>query len=349
MFCANCGNTVSEGSPFCVTCGNRVAAAHADERAAGAATPAAEVARYAGFWRRVGASVIDSALMLGVLVVALLAMSAAGMAEATVATVYSFSSWIGGWLYFALMHSSSYQATIGKRAVGIKVTGLAGERIGFARATGRYFATILSSLTLFIGFAMAGFTERRQALHDKLAGTLVVSKNATPQAVATGLQAPQVSGGIVALAVIASLVPITGILAAITIPAYQDYLIRSQVAEGLTAAAAYTAAVAEAHATGRAFEEIQSDTVEVASAAGSRFVSAISIQEGGVLIEFGGESSEHLAGTRLLLVPGSTATGDLVWICGHASVPDGVTPAIRAHAQYTSVDAKYLPSTCRGE
>ena len=347
MFCAKCGVSVLEGSQFCVSCGSPVAATAVAERSPVTAPLAADVARYAGFWRRVGASAIDSVLLMGGLIVAVIAMSVAGMNDETLGRVYIVASWIGSWLYYALMHSSSYQATIGKRAVGIKVTDLTGERIGFWHATGRQLATILSSLTLFIGFAMAGFTERRQALHDKVAGTLVVSKNATPQAIATGLQAPQVSGGVVALAVIASLVPVTGILAAIAIPAYQDYLIRSQVAEGLTAAAAYKAAVAEAHAAGRPFEEIQSDTVEVATAASSRYVSAISITDGVVLVEYGGDANEHLAGTQLLLVPGVTAGEDVVWVCGLAAVPDGVTPAIRAHAQYTSVEPKYLPSTCR--
>src|SRR5271156_767131 len=80
------------------------------------------------------------------------------------------------WLYFALMESSVWQATLGKRALGLSVTGLAGRRIGFGRATGRYFAKILSSLTLFIGYMMAGFTEKKQALHDIIAGTLVLRK-----------------------------------------------------------------------------------------------------------------------------------------------------------------------------
>jgi uncharacterized RDD family membrane protein YckC len=56
------------------------------------------------------------------------------------------------------------------------VTDLEGRRIGFGRATGRYFAKILSSLTLFIGYLMAGFTEKKQALHDMIAGTLVLRK-----------------------------------------------------------------------------------------------------------------------------------------------------------------------------
>ncbi len=80
------------------------------------------------------------------------------------------------WLYFALMESSPRQATLGKQALGIMVTDLAGQRISFARATGRFFAKILSGLILWIGYVMAAFTERKQALHDLLASCLVVAK-----------------------------------------------------------------------------------------------------------------------------------------------------------------------------
>jgi uncharacterized RDD family membrane protein YckC len=79
------------------------------------------------------------------------------------------------WLYFAKLESSARQATIGKRALGIAVTDLAGRRISFGRATGRYFAKFLSSVAA-IGFLMAGFTARKQALHDMIAGCLVVRR-----------------------------------------------------------------------------------------------------------------------------------------------------------------------------
>jgi len=79
----------------------------------------------------------------------------------------------GSWLYEAFMLSSPYQATLGKMIFGMKVTDLNGNRISFARATGRHFAKWLSTLILWIGFIMVGFTDRKQGLHDMLAGTLV--------------------------------------------------------------------------------------------------------------------------------------------------------------------------------
>lgn len=84
---------------------------------------------------------------------------------------------VGGWLYHALMESSTKQGTLGKMAVGIKVTDLNGNRLTFARATGRWFSKILSSMTLTVGYIIAGFTEKKQALHDFVAGTLVVVGN----------------------------------------------------------------------------------------------------------------------------------------------------------------------------
>jgi uncharacterized RDD family membrane protein YckC len=81
---------------------------------------------------------------------------------------------IGHWLYEALLTSSSWQGTVGKRILRLKVTDEAGNRIGFGRATGRFFGKILSHLILWIGFIMIAFTDRKRGLHDMMAGTLVM-------------------------------------------------------------------------------------------------------------------------------------------------------------------------------
>lgn len=132
-------------------------------------------------------------------------------------------------LYYALMESSSSQATIGKMALGIKVTDRNGHRLSFGHALGRWFSAALSHLTLWIGFLMAGFTDRKRALHDLVAGTLVVDKWAFtphPERQQRGL------GGcvIVFLVVVVGFggLGLIGILAAIAIPAYQDYTERAR-------------------------------------------------------------------------------------------------------------------------
>jgi uncharacterized RDD family membrane protein YckC len=86
----------------------------------------------------------------------------------------SIISLIVPWFYYSGLESSKWQATVGKRVLNMKVTDLEGHRISFARATGRYFAKIISSLIFLIGYFMIGWTRRKQGLHDKLADTLVV-------------------------------------------------------------------------------------------------------------------------------------------------------------------------------
>jgi uncharacterized RDD family membrane protein YckC len=138
---------------------------------------------YAGFWRRVAAWILDI-LVLGIVTVPLNLAFGDGAGSDSMAyspEAQSISTALG-WLYFALMESSTKQATLGKMALGIMVTDLEGRRIGFGKATGRYFAKILSALILLIGFLMVAFTARKQGLHDILAGTLVVKGQAPSQA-----------------------------------------------------------------------------------------------------------------------------------------------------------------------
>ena len=80
------------------------------------------------------------------------------------------------WLYFAIMESSKTQGTLGKMALNIKVTDYNGDRISFARATGRYFGKIISSMIFMIGYIIAGFTDKKQALHDMIASCYVIKE-----------------------------------------------------------------------------------------------------------------------------------------------------------------------------
>lgn len=158
---------------------------------------------------------------------------------------------IGAGLYYALMESSANQATVGKMALGIKVTDLDGRRLEFPRALLRWSAAALSYVTLYIGFLMAAFTERKQALHDVLVGTRVVDKWAytdAPERQQRGL-----SGCLVAFLVGMALMialAVLGIVAAIAIPAYQDYSHRARIAEALHTAAPLKLRVSEIVAAG---------------------------------------------------------------------------------------------------
>jgi uncharacterized RDD family membrane protein YckC len=206
MFCSRCGIQVVEGKRFCQACGQEVGAAvTATAAIAGSLSqPIAGTARvsaslpYGGFWARFVASVVDGLILVipfWLVVFALIFMFGGfGMmlhrnpvdpraAAAFLAPMFMLfflgmlAFVVLEWLYFAIMESSERQATFGKSVMSLRVTDYEGQRISFGHATGRFFAKIISGLIPFaIGYIMAGFTEKKQALHDLIAGTLVLKK-----------------------------------------------------------------------------------------------------------------------------------------------------------------------------
>jgi uncharacterized RDD family membrane protein YckC len=162
---------------------------------------AAPGVQFAGFWLRVVAYVIDSIVMaLAFMAIFIPFAVMTGLVAALgnihpgedprdvsaalgatfflgLFTIVSLGI-VGGWLYHAKMESSKWQATLGKKAVNLRVTDLNGARITFGRASGRHFAKIITGLIpLGVGFMLAGLTERRQALHDMIASCLVLRDN----------------------------------------------------------------------------------------------------------------------------------------------------------------------------
>jgi uncharacterized RDD family membrane protein YckC len=224
VYCVKCGTQAAEGTRFCKRCGAELrlpeqAAAGAAPQAAPApagypaaasapmpapqaaaypAAPAVALApegapRYAGFWRRVWAALVDGivAVLLWAVFSAgyelaaaawlgsrefapdgrelLGALSAISMGRSVLFAVIAFA-------YFALAEASPVRATLGKRLLGMRVTKLDGSRVGVVRSVARNLLKGLSAVVLMIGFAMAGFTKRKQALHDLLTRTLVVRR-----------------------------------------------------------------------------------------------------------------------------------------------------------------------------
>jgi uncharacterized RDD family membrane protein YckC len=127
---------------------------------------------YAEFWDRARAVVLDG----GILFLATETVSRLGDFR-TNESANSLFQFMAIWMYFAAFESSGFQATLGKKAMGIIVTDLKGKRISFGRASVRYLAKTLSFSIMLIGFFMAAFTERKQALHDILANCLVVYRD----------------------------------------------------------------------------------------------------------------------------------------------------------------------------
>ncbi|WP_374763698.1 RDD family protein [Yunchengibacter salinarum] len=133
---------------------------------------------YAGFWLRAVAYALDliALTLVSFLIIFVLGVLGGagliGVMDPNSPAINLLSALVG-WLYFAGFESSEQQATPGKKVLKLIVTDEAGNRLTFLRATGRHLGKILSALILLIGFFMAGWTARKQALHDKLAGTLV--------------------------------------------------------------------------------------------------------------------------------------------------------------------------------
>ena len=198
MFCSRCGLRVEEGVRYCANCGQEVGLPVTPPQVAAnvpVAAPVLAPQRYAGFWLRFVAHLIDG-VVLGIpffLIVMLPIFLFGGLhllarrglvgppdPVFVVAIIFRFFFIIAlfvvaQWLYFAGMESSAREATFGKAAMSLRVTGLTGQHLTFGHATGRFFAKIITGLIpLGIGYFMAGFTEKKQALHDMIAGTLVL-------------------------------------------------------------------------------------------------------------------------------------------------------------------------------
>lgn len=151
-------------------------------------------------------------------------------------------------------------------------------------------------------------------------------------------------------------VAIIGILAAIAIPAYQDYTVRSQVTEGLNLASDLKAAVAETFAQTGAWPA-DNEAVGVTDKKAGKYVGDVSIQDGTIDITFGPsgtgtdpgmQANSNISNKHLALRPTTSANGDVIWNCGYkATVGTDPSGATGATANGTDVKAKYLPASCR--
>ncbi len=207
MFCSRCGTSLAEGATFCTKCGAPIGnlAPPAAYPQAGAMMPPpgavpmvmVPAVPYAGFWLRFVAYLLDVIIVGIVAVPIVLVLAVATGASAALSSMSDdnpqqalaaagfviflcslFIILLGGlWLYYALLESSTWQGTVGKKALGLIVTDLDGRRVSFGRATARFFSRLITGLVpLFIGYILAGITAKKQALHDMIAGTLVLRK-----------------------------------------------------------------------------------------------------------------------------------------------------------------------------
>lgn len=205
MRCPECGSENDETAKFCPACGAQMAAQEEIRRKPEpsgdddgwahlrARREAADIGRgpglvaalaYGGFWRRAAALLIDQILLAAAswlvgICLGLAMTFSPSLGEAGMQAFEDMFMIVGlclSWGWFALFESSPWQATPGKRAMRLIVTDLEGRRIGFGRATGRWLGKFPSGILLLGGYIMAAFTKKRQALHDMLAGTLVLRR-----------------------------------------------------------------------------------------------------------------------------------------------------------------------------
>jgi len=133
-----------------------------------------EATRFGGFWIRVLAYFIDTVILITALSPVLFILSLIALEMELNFLLLDIFILVAIWIYFSVLDSSPWQASVGKKAVGLKVVDKNCDRISFGRATGRHFAKIISFFTILIGYMMIGWTKRKEGLHDMIAGTLVI-------------------------------------------------------------------------------------------------------------------------------------------------------------------------------
>jgi uncharacterized RDD family membrane protein YckC len=198
MFCPKCGKETDASGKYCQWCGADIESVPAAPVLPPEEEEAPEVGMYAGLGRRFVAFIIDIILItiIGSVVIAFLSLvngvkyayfMATGVHYSSLTEAGTLDAALGPavaalgmflvvipWVYFAGFESSRSQATPGKVLMHLIVTDLSGNKPTFARTTLRLFGKYISALIIFIGFLMIGITKKRQGLHDKIAGSLVL-------------------------------------------------------------------------------------------------------------------------------------------------------------------------------
>lgn len=281
--------------------------------------------RYGGFWVRFAAYFVDGFIVgIGMFLIAIVWGLALGWQFAAESSnLLTPVMIVLGQFYHAYFVSSAKMATPGKRLCGLYVTDLEGHRLGFGKALWRNVAALFSYLTLYIGFFMGGFTERKQALHDKLAGTLVHRQ-------------PGGAAGVVVAIVLALffLVFIVGVLAAIAIPAYQDFTVRAKLAGVLGEIAAVKQPIeryaAQKGAWPTTWEQVESvggsNPLGRLGPQSRAIVEDIRLEQGGAVVS---TVKIHGRAGQIRLSPRQEG-GAVVWTCA-------TNPEIR----------KFVPAACR--
>jgi uncharacterized RDD family membrane protein YckC len=302
---------------------------------------------YAGFWYRFLAWLIDIVILgvvqgtLGMIVLMVSAVFAFRGGDFSAASFAFFfgaygvvvlASIVVSLLYFALSESSRWQGTLGKLAMGLKVTDADGHRLSFPHALMRYVSHIASNLTLGIGYVLNVFTPRQQALHDLIASTLVVYKEVTPTDLAYNPAVPaRTAQKMSVLLVWVMSMMFLGLVALVSrtlseMPAYQTDSVAVRMHEAEMLGAEATAAVS-------GYREIHRRFPPTLDAANFHQTSPqvrqlwIDADSGIIHLEL---AFPPLRKKTLMFAPELDEEDDLIWIC-----------------RSDDIDPKHLPDHCR--
>lgn len=337
LSCPACKTANQLNARFCLNCGTAMNASPQtpyEPPATQAAPPMSQTIIYAGFWKRFFAYIIDA--IIYTILFFIVVWFSFGIEQINsdkledIGLVYLLF-YFGWWLYFTLLEGSSWQATIGKKVLGIIVSDSNGQPLSLFHAGGRQLAGVISSFTFSIGYLIAAFSARKQALHDMIARTVVTNNHFSPNQIQQVNQNPppgMSAGAIIGVIMLVLALPAAGIIAAVAIPAYSQYTNRAQVFKAYQQANTVKQSLVS-HAVETGYWPINFEQAGVDSQLMQNSDYYIQLQNNGVLaIVF--NQQKQLANASLQLTPELTTSGNYVWQC-----------------QAFNMDFDYIPTDCQ--
>ena len=298
MICAKCGTNNLYTATECSACGTSLAPVEMTELV------------YAGFWKRFAALFVDGLLVgfASILLMVVLGLLLGMQSSLMTVLYYLFMFGLSAY-YFVSMEAGPNSATLGKRWLKLRVLDVDGNRLNTSRAFVRWLAHGISNITLYIGYLIQPFTERKQALHDIISSTIVVDDE--PDGSSTGLIVALIAGTILIIIVI-------GILAAVAIPAYSGYVAKAHVAQAYPQATAATQVLDQYFVANSKLPDTVAEANLPAYASDAATL-RYETQTGQVIVEFS-PGQGVLAGRHLYFTPTLLIDNTLEWKCSSKDI-----------------------------
>jgi uncharacterized RDD family membrane protein YckC len=324
MYCTQCGYNNPASAKFCKNCELDLQAGAIDAVHAGMP----EVLIYAGFWMRLIAAFLD-VLVISTFIILIFFLLAILIAltgrddildNQQAVSIFYWTIICMSAAYYILMESSEQGATFGKRWMNIKVLDENESRLSVARALGRFLARLLSCLLLLGGFLIQPFTRHKQALHDMLAGTVVVRANDSNKI--------SIMASLLVL-FFALMVPVLAIFSTAGIPFFQQYILKVQLNHGVQTGRETTLAVAHFYLNNG---KVPATLVDAGNISLSPHVAEIAInqQNGELTLTFSETVRKSIKSKHLLFTPTLETDRSISWKC-HSN----------------DIEARLLPDTCK--